>query len=188
MESFQDFLKWYDIKDVVLALEVLRKMMQFYHQKGIDVLKLGFTLPNSANCIFHSSTSLKSFPFNQEDKNFDDYIREWLTGCPSINSTRYVKVGSSRIKNSFSMCKTKVGIDTSRLYPFSIKKYMPTGVYTKWELRENTGLFHHRSKKNYLDCIVLKYFQKQKPHCFLQTQFNQKSQKRISVYLVDGVC
>ena len=43
-------------------------MMQFYHQKRIDMLKLGFTLPNLANRILHSSTSLKFFPFNQEDE------------------------------------------------------------------------------------------------------------------------
>ena len=87
------------------------------------------------------------------------------------------------------MCKTIVGIDASQLYPFSVMKDMPTGVYTKWELREDTGLFHpRRSKKNYLECIVLKYFQKENPHSYIQTQFNQKSQKRIGVYLVDRFC
>ena len=83
METFQDFLEWYNNKDVVPTLEASQKMMQFYHQKGIDMLKLGFTLPNSANRILHSSTPLKLFPFNQEDKSFDDYIGERLTGGPS---------------------------------------------------------------------------------------------------------
>ena len=189
METFQDFLKWYNNKDVVPTLEALQKMMQFYHQNGIDMLKLGSTLPNLANRILHSSTSLKFFPFNEEEKKFDDYIREWLTGGPSIIFTRYAKVGSSRIKNSSNICKTIVGIDASQLYPFSMMKDMPTGVYTKWELREDTGLFHpRRSKKNYLECIVLKYFQTQNPHCYIQSQFNQKSQKRIGAYLVDGFC
>ena len=87
------------------------------------------------------------------------------------------------------MCKTIAVINASHLYPFSMMKDMPTGVYTKWELREDTGLFHPRkSKKNYLKCVVLKCFQKQKPYCYIQTQFNQKSQKRIGVYLVDGFC
>ena len=133
METFQDFLKWYNNKDVVPTLEALQKLMQFYHQKRIDMLKLGFTLPDLANRILHSSTSLKFFPFNQEDQRFDDYIREWLTGGPSIIFTRYAKVGSWRIKNSSNMCKTIVGIDASQLYPFSMMKDMPAGVYTKWE-------------------------------------------------------
>ena len=75
METFQDFLNWCNKKQVVLTLEALQKVMQFYHQKGIGMLKLGFTLANLANPILLSSTSLKFFPFNQEDKSFDDYIR-----------------------------------------------------------------------------------------------------------------
>ena len=54
METFQDFLKWYNNEDVVPTLEALQKITQFYHQKGIDMLKSGFTLPNLANRILHS--------------------------------------------------------------------------------------------------------------------------------------
>ena len=87
------------------------------------------------------------------------------------------------------MRETIVGIDASQLDPFSMMKDMPTGVYTKWELSGDTALFHTRmSKKNYLECIVLKHFQKQNPHCYFQTQFNRNSQKGIGVYLVDGFC
>ena len=43
MESFQDFPKWYNNKDIIATLEAIQKMMQFYHQKGIDMLKSGFT-------------------------------------------------------------------------------------------------------------------------------------------------
>ena len=141
MESFQDFFKCYNNKDVVLTFEALQKVMQFYHQKGIDMLNLGFTLPNLANRILHSSTSLKFFPFNQEDKNFDDYLRKWLTGGPSIIFTRYAKVGIWRVRKNSNMCKTIAAIDASQLYPFSMMKDMPTQVYTKWELLEDTGLF-----------------------------------------------
>ena len=56
-------------------------------------------------------------------------------------------------------------------------------------VKEDTGLFHpRRNKKNYLESIVLKNFQKKNPQCYIQTQFNQKSQKRIGAYLVDGFC
>ena len=56
METFQDFPKWYNNKDVVPTLEALQEILQFYHQEGIDMFKLGFTLPNLANRILHSST------------------------------------------------------------------------------------------------------------------------------------
>ena len=44
MQSFADFSKWYNNKDVVPTLEAMQKMIEFYHNKAIDMLKLGFTL------------------------------------------------------------------------------------------------------------------------------------------------
>ena len=41
MKSFKDFLMWYNNKDVVPTLEAMQKMIEFYHQKEIDMLKLG---------------------------------------------------------------------------------------------------------------------------------------------------
>ena len=31
MQSFKDFLRWFSNKDVVLTLEAMEKMVQFYH-------------------------------------------------------------------------------------------------------------------------------------------------------------
>ena len=46
--SFKDFLRWYNIEDVVPTLEAMQKMIAFYHDKNIDMLKLGCTLPKLA--------------------------------------------------------------------------------------------------------------------------------------------
>ena len=92
MESFKNFLNWHRFKNVVPSLEAFQKLMQFYDQERIEILKLGFTLPNIANRILHSSTPLKFFAFKQEDKSFDDYIHEWLTGVQSIIVTSNAKV------------------------------------------------------------------------------------------------
>ena len=54
---FKDFLQWYNNKDVVPTLEAMQKLIQFYHNKGIDMLKLGCTLPNLANICLHRSTN-----------------------------------------------------------------------------------------------------------------------------------
>ena len=56
MKSFKDFLMWYNNKDVVPTLEAMRKMIEFYHQKEIDMLKLGCTLPSLATICLHKST------------------------------------------------------------------------------------------------------------------------------------
>ena len=49
MTTFRDCLQWYNYKDVVPTLEIMQKMIEFYHDKGIDMLKLGCTLPNLEN-------------------------------------------------------------------------------------------------------------------------------------------
>ena len=48
MCTFKDFLRWYNNKDVVRTLKAMQEMLAFYHKKGIDMLKLGCTLPNWA--------------------------------------------------------------------------------------------------------------------------------------------
>ena len=63
MCTFKDFLPWYNNKDVVPTLEAMQKMLAFYHRKGIDMLKLGCTLPNLANIFLHKSTSAQFYPF-----------------------------------------------------------------------------------------------------------------------------
>ena len=61
MATFRDFVKWYNNKDVVQTLESMQKMMEFYHNKGIDMLRLGCTLPNLANICLHKSTNHNFF-------------------------------------------------------------------------------------------------------------------------------
>ena len=63
MIIFKDILQWYNNKDVVPTLETMQKMIKFYHDKGIDLLKLGCTLPNLANICLHKSTNRKFYPF-----------------------------------------------------------------------------------------------------------------------------
>ena len=55
-QYFSDFLKWYNNKDVVPTVEAMQKMIEFYHNKGIDMLKLGCTLLNLANNCLPKST------------------------------------------------------------------------------------------------------------------------------------
>ena len=80
---------WYTNKDVVPTLEAMRKMTEFYHQKEIDVSKLGCTLPNLANLGLHKSLDSKFSPFTESDKDFLlEKIRENIVGGPSILFTR----------------------------------------------------------------------------------------------------
>ena len=84
IQSFSDFLKWYNNKDDVPTLEAMQKTIEFYHNKGIDILKLGCTLPNLANVCLQNSTDSKFYPFTESEKDLQEKIREDMVGGPSI--------------------------------------------------------------------------------------------------------
>ena len=128
--TFNDFLRWYNNKDVVPTREAMQKMLAFYHKKGIDMLKLGCTLPNLANVCLHKSTSAKFYPFTETDKDLLQRIREDMVGGPSIVFTRKTVVDETFVRDSGNICESIVGIDASQLYHDSMCQPMPTGLYT----------------------------------------------------------
>ena len=81
MQFFSDFLKWCNKKDVVPTLEAMQKMIEFYHNKGIDVLKFGCTLPDLVNICLQKSTDSKFIPLQSRIKVcLKRYEKIWLAG------------------------------------------------------------------------------------------------------------
>ena len=147
MKSFKDFLMWYNNKDVLSTLEATQKKIEFYHQKEIDMLKLGCTLHNLANICLHKSTDSKFYPFTESDKDLLEKIREDMVGGPSIVLTRKAVVDETFIRKSTNLCKSIVGIDASQLYPYSMCQPMPTGLYTRWNHDTESQMFKPRQNK-----------------------------------------
>ena len=148
MQYFTDFLKWCNNKDVVPTLGAMQKMIEFDHIKGIDMLKLGCTLPNLAKICLHKSTDSNYYPFRESDKNFLEKIREDMVGGPSIVFTRKAVVDESFIRKSSNLCKSIVGVNASQLYPYSMCQPMPTGLYTRWEYDSETTKLTARQNKS----------------------------------------
>ena len=130
------------------TLEAMKKMIEFYHSKRIDMLKLSCTLPNLANICLHSSTNVKFYPFPEGNKDFLEKIRDDMVGGPSIVFTRKAVVGQTRIRSPSNTWKSIVGIDASQLYPYAMCQPMPTGLYTRWEFNADLQRFKPRSNKN----------------------------------------
>ena len=148
MTTFRDFLRWYNNKDVVATLQAMKKMMKFYHNQKIDMLKVGCTLPNLANICLHKSTDRKYYPFIEADKDLHEKIRTEMTGGPSKVFTRKAVVYKTSIRRSNNISKAIVGIEASQLYLFSMCQAMPTGLYTRWEFDSDLQKFKARQKKS----------------------------------------
>ena len=91
----------------------MQKMIEFYHQKEIDMLKLDCTLPNLANIRLHKSTDSKFYPITESDKDLLEKTREDMVGGPSIVFTLKAMVDETFICKSTNLCKSIVGIDAS---------------------------------------------------------------------------
>ena len=128
VSSSKDFLWWYNNKDVVPTLEAMQKMIAFYHDKDIDMLKLGCTIPNLANICLQKSTDAKFYPVTDGDKDLLEKIREDVVGGPSIVFTRKAVVDETFIRKSRNICKSFVGIDASQLYPYSMCQPLANGL------------------------------------------------------------
>ena len=64
-------------------------MIDFYHDKDIDMSKIGCSLPNLANICLHTSTDAKFYPFTERDEDLLEKIREDVVGGPSIVFKRF---------------------------------------------------------------------------------------------------
>ena len=189
VQFFLVFFKWYNNKDVVPTLEAKQKMIEFYHNKGIDMLKLGCTLPNLANICLHKSTDSKFYPFTESDKGLLEKIREDMVDGPSIVFTRKAVVDETFISKSSNLCKSIVGIDASQLYPHSMCQSMPTGLYTRWEYDSETKRFTARQNKSRsFENMVLSFFHQSRPNCRIESNATTGRQKKIDCFSVDGIC
>ena len=189
MNTFKDFFQWYNNKDVVPTLEEMQKMVQFYYEKEIDMLKRRCTLPILANFCLHRSTNEKFYPFCESDRDLCKKIREHMTGGPSIVFTRKAVVDETFIRNSSNVCKSIFGIDASQLYPYSMCQDIPTGLYTRWEFNFDIQKFktrHNRSRN--FENMVMSYYQENRPKCRIESFHTSENQKKIDCFNVDGYC
>ena len=164
-------------------------MIAFYHDKDIDMLKLGCTLPNLANICLHKSTDAKIYPFTEGDKDLLEKIREDVVGGLSIVFTGKAVVDETFIQKSTNLCKSIVGIDASQLYPYSMGQLMPTGLYTRWDLDSETSIFIPRQNKTRrFENMVMSYFQRTRPECKIESFLSTGRQKKTDCFSVDGFC
>ena len=113
MCTFKDVLRWSNNKNDVPTLEPLQKTVDFHHDKGIDMLKHGFTSPIFANICLQKSTTAKFYPFIQNYKGLLGEVLEDLASGLSIVLTRKAVVDETFNRYSTNWCEANVGTDAS---------------------------------------------------------------------------
>ena len=167
----------------------MQKVVAFYHDKNIDMLKLGCSLPNLANICLHKSTAAKIYPFTEGDTDLLEKIREDVDGRPAFVFTRKAVVDEIFIRKSTNISKPLVGIDSRQLHPYSMCQPMPTGLCTGWDIDSETSKFTPRQNKTRsFENMVMSYFQRTRPDCKIESFYTTGRQKVINCFSVDGFC
>ena len=134
------------------------------------MLKIWCTLPNLANICLHKFTSTKFYPFTETDKDLLQETRKDIVGGASIVFTREAVVDETFILNSKNISKSIVGLDASHLYPYSMCRPMPTGLFTRWECDTKSNRFKpEQNKSREFENMVMSYFQRQRPDCKIES-------------------
>ena len=181
----QDILRWYK-KDVVPTLESMQKMFDFYHNKGIDMFKLGYTLTKLAKIQVNYC---KAISLHRKQQGFTGEICEDMVGGKTIVFSRKTDVDGNFIRDWTKLCKSFVRIDAAQLYPFSKCQAMPTGLYKKWELGSESGNFKPRhNKTRSFEKMIMSDFQRVRPQRKVESLYTTGTQKKTDAYTVAGFC
>ena len=125
--------------DVVGFVEAVQKMIDYEREvNGLDMFKDSVSLPGLTQRYLFKKLVEKGkdyfVTFSEIHKTIVKYLRESLTGGPSIIFHRY----HERIKGKYQ-CKKVIGLDANSLYFYCLAKKMCSGFYSVLEKAVSKG-------------------------------------------------
>ena len=131
METFADWLRYYNNLDVAPRLEALEKMRAFYTEKGIDILKDAVSLPGvSLHYLLHRTIE-RGAELYSPCKEAYHMLKNAMVGGPSIVFKRHHEAGVTPIRphrfTKTKTCQRIIGYNANALYPSTMTREMPCG-------------------------------------------------------------
>ena len=160
----------------------MQNMIDFCHNKDIDILRLGCALPNLANICLHKSTDANFYLLTDADKERLCKLREDVVGGPPIIFTRKAVVDETFFRKSINICKSIVGIDASQLYPCSMCQLILADLYSLWDFDQETSRFIPRQNKTRtFEKIFTSLLQRTIPDCKMESIYTKGRRKKNSL-------
>ena len=136
MQTFGDWLEYYNNLDVTPFLETLEKIKAFYTKLGIDIFKDSVSLPGvSMQYILRGTLRRRSPPELYAPGNEAyEMLKAAVVGGPSLVFTRKHVAGQTRIRfhkyDLARIVKRILGFDANSHFPSTMAKNMPCGKET----------------------------------------------------------
>ena len=131
MQTFADWLRYYNNLYVAPGLEALQKMRNFYTEKGIDILKDAVSIPGvSLHYLLKGAVERKAELYSPRKEAYE-MLKKAVVGGLSLVFTRYHEVDVTRIRSHQiaepRFCKNILGYDANALYLSTMLREMPCG-------------------------------------------------------------
>ena len=133
MQTFGDWLEYYNNLDVTPFLETLEKMKAFYTKLGIDIFKDAVSLPGvEMQYILRGTLRSRDHPeLYAPTGEAYEMLKGAVVGGPSLVFTRKHVAGETRIRSHkyelARIVRRVLGFDANSLYPSTMAKEMPCG-------------------------------------------------------------
>ena len=128
MKTFQDFLIWYNNKDVGPFIQALEKQTAFYKSLGVDMLKDAVSVSGlTLRYLFKSLPKDVYFSLiNEKHCDLHTLLRDQIVGGPSIVFHRYHEKDLTHIRCGEKSVQRLLGYDANALYLYALMQAMPT--------------------------------------------------------------
>ena len=136
MQTFGDWLEYYNNLDVTPFLETLEKMKAYYTKLGVDIFKDAVSLLGvSMQYILQGTLRRRNAPqLYAPGKEAYEMLKAAVVGGPSLVFTRKHVAGQTRIRSHkyylARIVKRILGFDANSLYPSTMATEMPCGKET----------------------------------------------------------
>ena len=192
MQTFSDYLRHYNNRDVQPFVQAVQKMLALYASKGIDMFINSISVPGIAKKLLFKSCpdNVKFGRFSKKNADLHELIRENIVGGPSIIFHRYHECDETYIREQKDKpCKRVVGHDANALYVYCLSELMPTGSPV---VRRRINGFRrdvysdNKAATSNAANSWLRHIEESQG-IKLQTGYNGP-EYRVGMYLVDGYC
>ena len=164
-------------------------MIAFYHEKGIDRLKLGCTLPNRANICLHKSTDANFYPMTEGYKDFLEKIEKMFLVVHQSFLHEKLLLMKLFFENQQNFASLLLGLTLANYTHTRCVKPRLTGHYTRWDLDSEIGGFTPgQNKIRGFENVVISCFLRTRPECKIENFFTTGRQKKIDCFRVNGFC
>ena len=131
MQTFTNWLRYYNNRDVAPGLEALKNVRAFYTAKGIDILKDAVSLLGVSLHYLLRGTIERGADLHSPCEEAYGMLKDAVVGGQSLVFTRYHKAGVTHIRphcfKQPKICKRIIGYNANALYLSIMLRDMPCG-------------------------------------------------------------